>query len=225
MFGFVTCRLCLFTSTFKEIGALFFIYLCLRLPSLFLYFYFYTVKIKSMCMLYCCHNIFCSIRKLKINKQNTKSMSGESTCFKQEKNIKGPQPFSTTWLLRRSPVRTSIQDRRDSPDMLVMAILGHASALQVSIFPVLGKPTGDGWDEKIFLMGWMQYKPHWPENDQGSDILQDPLDSTPWHSSFHPTSTTPQHSSWIYLSLGSLSQSFLIRRGELIIHWFISLKI
>lgn len=42
---------------------------------------------------------------------------------------------------------------------------------------------------------------------------------------FHPTSTTPEHSAWIYLSLCSLYQSFPIRRGELIIPWLISFKI
>ena len=49
----------------------------------------------------------------------------------------------------------------------VMATLGHGSS-QVSIFPVAGKSIGNGSNERIFLMGWMQHKSHGPENVTGA---------------------------------------------------------
>lgn len=53
-------------------------------------------------------------------------------------------------------------------------------------FTCSGETPRKQYDERIFLMRWRQYKSHWPENDQGSDISQDPLYSTPCHCSIPP---------------------------------------
>lgn len=106
--------------------------------------------------------------------------------------------------LEGNPVHTSLKDRYDSAmDLLVMAILGHGWALQVSIFPVLGKPTGDGWDERIFLIGSMQYKSHWPRM-----ILSIALPATP-PSYFH-------HSGTFQLNLPLTQLSFSSEEGKLL---------
>lgn len=106
---------------------------------------------------------------------------------------KGILPVSLEGNCRHAP----LQDRESSPWTSCNGYSGHGSALWVSIFPVVGKTIGNGWDERIFLMGWMRHQSHWPENVTGVWYLMGP-------SLYHSMATLPfhsHHSSTVQLTL------------------------
>lgn len=90
-----------------------------------------------------------------------------------------------------------LQDREGCPWTSCIGYSAHGSALWVSIFPVVGKTIGNGWNERIFLMGWMHHQSHWPENMTGVWYLMGPslyrsMATLPFHS---------HHSSRVQLNL------------------------